>query len=156
MDGTIKEYFEDCKVGDSIITPGRTITEADVVMFAAFSSDWNSIHTDKHYAESTPFGQRIAHGLLGFVAGACLISRVGWFTFWPQSMECITGLDKVRFPKPVFIGDSIHLHAEIVEMLPAPGDKGIITTKLRIINQHDETVITGRIKILVGSRSSQS
>jgi len=156
MDGTLKEYYEDCKVGDRIVTPGRTITEADVVMFSAFSSDWNAIHTDKHYAETTTYGKRIAHGMLGLVAGSCLLSRAGWFTFWPRSMKCITGLDRVRFPLPIFIGDSIYLQAEIVEMIPAPNNMGIITSKLRIINQHDSAVITGRIKILAGTRNSQS
>jgi len=148
-----KNYFEDCRVGDRVTTPGRTITEADVVQFAAFSSDWNAIHTDRHYAEHyTLFGQRIAHGLLGLVVGLCLLSREGWFTFWPRSWIVLTGLDRVRFTEPVFLGDTIYLDIEIVEMTPAPGGKGIITSRARIKNQRDEVVISARVKLLAGRR----
>ncbi|MEE8451484.1 MAG: MaoC/PaaZ C-terminal domain-containing protein [Thermoguttaceae bacterium] len=151
-----KEYFEDCELGEKIVTPGRTITEADVVMFAALSGDWNAVHTDKEYAEKhTPYGQRIAHGLLGLVAGICLLSRVGWFLFWPKSMVCITGIDKVRFVLPILIGDTIHLDAEIIEKKKTPDGMGLLTTRLRIRNQRDEAVITGRIKLMAGCRPQQ-
>ena len=148
----IKEYYEDCKLGDRVVTPGRTITETDVVMFAAFSSDWNSVHVDKEHAASTPFKQRIAHGLLGLVAGTCLLSRLGWILFWPRSTLCITGLERVRFVRPIYIGDTIHLEAEIVEMVDGEDGNGTITTRLQIKNQDRKLVITGRIKTLAGRR----
>ena len=58
-------YFEEFEAGQSITSPGRTITETDVVNFAALSGDWNAMHTDAEYAAKHPFGQRVAHGLLG-------------------------------------------------------------------------------------------
>ncbi len=148
-----KQFFEDVIVGDRVKTPGRTITEADVVMFAAFSSDWNSIHTDAEFARTTPFGQRIAHGMLGLVAGSCLLSRLGWFTFWPQSMMAITSLDRVRFASPVLIGDTLDLDAEILEKRAMSAERGIITTRMRIGNQRGETVITLRLGLIAGRRS---
>ena len=152
-----KEYFEDCRIGERIVTPGRTITEADVVMFAAFSSDWNAVHTDKEFAaEHSPFGRRIAHGMLGLVAGICLLSRKGWFTFWPESLICITGLEKFRFVMPIFIGDTIHLQAEIIEKSEMPDNQGLITTRVRIKNQRDELVISGRVKLLAGRRPAEN
>jgi acyl dehydratase len=57
-------YFEDFKVGEKSITHSRTITEADIVNFAALSGDWNPLHVDKEFAHNGPFGERIAHGLL--------------------------------------------------------------------------------------------
>lgn len=150
-----KKHYEDCQVGDRTTTPGRTITETDIVMFAALTGDWNSVHVDKEYAaKNTPFGQRIAHGLLGLVAGFCLLSRQGWYHFWPESLICITKLDKVRFALPIFIGDTIRLDAEIVEMTPMPDGNGLITTRLDVLNQRDESLITGRIQILAGGRSA--
>lgn len=147
-----KEYYEDCRVGDQVVTPGRTITETDVVQFAALSSDWNAIHTDQQFAARSPFGQRIAHGLLGLVAGFCLLSRPGWFTFWPRSMICITGLDKVRFLLPIYLGDTIHLVAEIVDKTEMRDGRGLITTRMHVVNQRDELVIAGRIKLMAARR----
>lgn len=147
-----KPYYEDCAVGETVRTPGRTITEADVVNFAAFSGDWNSIHIDQEYARTTEFGQRIAHGMLGLVVGSCLLGRLGWFTFWPQSMMAITAMDRVRFASPVFIGDTLTLEAEIVEMKPMSPDRGLITTRMRIKNQRGETAITLRVQLIAARR----
>ena len=60
-----RTFYEDYAVGDEFITPARTVTEADVTMFAALSGDYNRLHTDAEYAAQGPFGERIAHGLLG-------------------------------------------------------------------------------------------
>lgn len=151
-----KEYFEDCEIGQCVRTPGRTITEADVVMFAALTGDWNSIHVDKEFARTSPFGQRIAHGMLGMVAGTALLGRLGWFTLWPESMMAVTALNKVRFAAPVLIGDTICLEAEIVEKRLMPGaSRGLITTRMQIQNQRNEPVITLRVQIIAGCRPQQ-
>jgi len=150
-----KDYFEDCSIGDRTVTQGRTITESDVVSFAALSSDWNAIHTDRHYAAKySPYGQRVAHGLLGLVAGLCLLSRPGWFTFWPKSWLFLSGLDRVRFIAPIFIGDTIHLDAEIVNLQPISDDRGVVTSRMRIRNQDDMLVISARLKLIAGRRSA--
>lgn len=147
-----KDYYEDCAVGDRVATPGRTITEADVVRFAALSGDWNPLHTDAEYARTTPFAGRIAHGLLGLVAGGCLLSRVGWFTFWPRSMIAITSLDDVRFDAPIHLGDTICLEAEILEKRVMSDDRGLITTRMQINNQRGQAVITFRLGLIAGRR----
>ena len=104
----------------------------------------------------TPFGRRAAHGLLGLVAGGCLLSRVGWFTFWPQSMLAISSLDKVRFAAPIFIGDTIRLEAEIIEKRAMSPERGVITTRMRIKNQRDEAAITFRLGLVAGRRPPES
>uniref|UniRef100_A0A7C2NVY4 MaoC-like domain-containing protein n=1 Tax=Schlesneria paludicola TaxID=360056 RepID=A0A7C2NVY4_9PLAN len=103
-----REYFEDTQVGDRIVTPGRTVTETDVVNFAGFTGDWNPIHVDEEFARRLPAGRRIAHGLLALVVGVNLIGRARWTSFWPRSVQTIAGIDRVRFVAPVFIGDTLH------------------------------------------------
>lgn len=147
-------HYEDSHVGDRVVTPGRTVSETDVVMFASLSGDWNPVHTDKEYAaEHTPFGERIAHGLLGLVIGSSLISRLGWEALYPKSAICLTGMDRVRFRSPIKFGDTIHLEAEIIDKTLMPGGQnGLLTTRLRILNQRGELVITARTTMMVGRR----
>jgi 3-hydroxybutyryl-CoA dehydratase len=153
--GTWKAHYEDCQLGDRVVTPGRTMTETDIVMFSALSGDWQSIHVDKQFAaKESPFGERIAQGLLCLVVGICLLSRVGWFVLWPQSLVCITKLERVRFLAPVIIGDTLRLEAEIVEKEEMSDEAGLITTRLQIKNQRDESVIKGRITIKAGRRAA--
>ena len=59
-----KLYFEDYTLGERFVSPARTITEADIINFASLTGDWHPLHTDVEYAKSTPFGERIAHGML--------------------------------------------------------------------------------------------
>lgn len=147
-----KEYFEDCRIGDSLVTPGRTITETDLVNFAAFTGDWNRIHTDAEYAKNSAFGERIAHGLLTLAVGIPLIFRPSWYVLFPKSLVGIVGIDRVKFVAPVRIGDTIHLECEIVEITQMPKQRGLIEVKHRIKNQLNETVVTGRLKVMAGCR----
>lgn len=150
----IREYFEDCCIGDRLVTTGRTITEADIVMFAAFSSDWNAMHTDTEYAKTTIFGERIAHGMLTLVVGTGLLFRLNESRLIPRSFIAIAGLDKIRFVAPVKIGDTLHLEGEVVEMTKMPDQRGNISLKISIKNQHKRSVVMGRLKVLAGCRPS--
>jgi len=147
-----REYFEDCRIGDSVVTPGRTITETDIVMFAAFTGDWNILHTDAEYAERSVFGERIAHGMLTLVVGTPLIFRPSWYGLLPKSLIAIVGIDKVRFVAPVKIGDTIHLECEVIKVTEMSDQRGLIELKYRIKNQRNEIVVTGRLKAMAGCR----
>ena len=72
-------YCEDFAEGQLLVTRGRTITETDVVMFAAMTGDYNPLHTDAVFGRSTVFGQRIAHGMLGvttvLIAALCFFAK---------------------------------------------------------------------------------
>jgi acyl dehydratase len=70
-----RQYFEDIQVGDEYVSPGRTVTEADIVAFAGLSGDYNVLHTDAEYMKSSIFGERIAHGLLGLAISSGLGTR---------------------------------------------------------------------------------
>ncbi|MBI3537867.1 MAG: dehydratase, partial [Chloroflexi bacterium] len=70
-------HFEDFQPGTEVVTQGRTITEADIVNFAGVTGDFNAIHVDAEFSKTTPFGERIAHGLLGLSVGTGLIMQSG-------------------------------------------------------------------------------
>jgi 3-hydroxybutyryl-CoA dehydratase len=147
-----KEFYDDCVIGEVVRTQGRTMTEADIVAFAAMSGDWNPIHVDEEFARQTPLGGRIAHGLLALVTGMGLMSNIGIHTIWPRSLLTITSIDKVRFVAPVRIGDTLHVEAEIDELKPMADDRGLITTRMRIRNQREESIITLRVQLMAGRR----
>jgi len=150
-----KEYFEDCEVGASVVTGGRTVTETDLVMFASFTGDWNPVHTDAEFAKATPWGGRIAHGMLSLVLGLNLLFRDNALArqVVPKRLIAIVGMDRIRFAAPVKIGDTVHLECEVMEMRPSSGGKGLITLKWRIRNQAGEAAVTGQLKVLVESRA---
>ena len=134
---TKTEYFEDYAVGARRTSSGRTITEADLVIHAGHTGDYFPHHVDAEFARGTPFGQRIAHGTMTFAIGIVLtagqINPVA-FTY---------GYDRVRFPKPVFIGDTIHTRVTIKEKQPDAKrpDFGRVTEACEVLNQRGEVVL---------------
>lgn len=139
-------YFEEYVVGDYVTTPGRTITEADIVNFAALSGDWNSIHVDAEFAKQGMFGERIAHGLLGLSIASGLAVQTGFIT---GTVIAFMGLDW-KFRAAIKIGDTIHVRAEIAETKPVPRlGGGIVTFNVEVINQRGETTQRGAWNMLV-------
>jgi len=150
-----KAHFEDYEKGEMLISPGRTITEADIVMFSAFTGDWHPLHTNVEYAKTTPFGERIAHGMLVLCVGSALVFRLGAYVALPKSFIAFYGMDSVRFTGPVKIGDTIHCEVEI-ESLDAKDEKrGVISYRYCIKNQRNEDVVVFNAKALVGRRPAQ-
>ncbi|MGB9713396.1 MAG: MaoC/PaaZ C-terminal domain-containing protein [Candidatus Bathyarchaeales archaeon] len=145
--------LEGFRVGEKAVSPGRTITEADVVMFAGISGDWTELHTNAEYMKNSPFGQRIAHGMLTLSVASGLALR----TRERSSMEVLAflGLDNVRFIAPVFIGDTIRVESEIIEARPSksrPG-AGILKFRNAVKNQRDEVVATYETALMVSMRT---
>jgi acyl dehydratase len=143
-------YFEDFRLGQKFITRARTVTEADVVNFAALSWDHNQLHTDKEFAAATHFGERIAHGLLGVIIHAGLS-----YQLTEDSILALLELSW-EFKAPIFIGDTIHVE-QVVEALKesSQGDRGVLTFDKKIINQSGEVVQTGRTTLLLAKRKSE-
>jgi acyl dehydratase len=142
-------YFEDFAVGDSATTQGRTITETDIVQFAALSGDWNAIHTDGAYAAQGMFGERIAHGLLGLSVASGLAERLG---FMKDTILAFMGLDW-KFKAPIKIGDTITARltvAECKEIRRLGG--GVVTFNVEIVNQRGEPTQRGTWTMLVKGR----
>jgi len=144
-------YFEDFQVGDTIITPARTITETDIVLFAALSGDWHPLHTDAEHTKQTAYGERIAHGLLTLAISSGLMFRAGEHSV-PSSSLALWGVEKVRFVAPTKIGDTLHVEGEIVQLTAIDARRGLITFQQRVVNQRGAEVLTYTSKLLVARR----
>ncbi len=143
-------YFEDFNVGQKTVTAGRTVTEADVVAFAGLSGDYNRIHTDAEYSKTMPFGQRIAHGLLGLSITSGLAMRTG---ILEGTVMAWREINEWKFVKPVLIGDTLHVELWVTETKAIPRLKGgSVTLSIDTRNQNDETVMRGIWTILVMSK----
>ncbi|MFN8497923.1 MAG: MaoC/PaaZ C-terminal domain-containing protein [Anaerolineae bacterium] len=142
-------YFEEFEVGQRLTTRGRTVTETDIVNFAGVSSDFFPLHMDQEYAARTRFGQRIAHGFL------VLSMASGMVPADPERVEGLYGLDRVRFIKPVFIGDTIHVEMEVLSLQERSDASGVVEFKQSIINQRGELVIVNSYRLLMRKRPSE-
>jgi acyl dehydratase len=143
-------YFEEFQVGMQVTTPARTITEADIVAFAGLTGDYNSIHTDAVYSATTPFGQRVAHGLLVTSIVSGLATRTG---VMEGTVLAFREIVEWKFSKPVFIGDTVHAVLTVEETKPLPRlGGGAITLALDVRNQSGESVMRGRWIALMQSR----
>ena len=146
-------YFEEFEVGQKIVTVGRTVAEGDIFSFAGFSGDYNQMHTDAEFAKDTPFGQRVAHGLLGLSIASGLAMRTGVLE---GTVIAFREINNWKFIAPVFIGDTIHVAMEVMETkaLPRIGGGSVIIT-LDVKKQSGETVMKGNWTVLVLSKPQQ-
>jgi acyl dehydratase len=144
--------FEDVAVGDTWISPARTITETDVVQFACLTGDFNPLHVDQEFARSTPFGQPIAHGLLG-------LSYVAGLGSHAPRMATLSFLRILEwnFVKPICFGDTVHVRTEILGIEPkARGRRAEITWQRELVNQAGDVVQIGRTLTLVAGKSKST
>ena len=146
-----RAYLEDFEVGQEIRTPQRTVTEADVVGFAGLSGDYNPLHTDEISAVEGPFGQRIAHGLLGLAVTSGLIARLGLFEGTLLAFRELT----CKFRRPVYVGDTLGAQVKViaVKAMPRMGG-GVVEFGVRLYNQDDQVVQSGVWKVIVRSREA--
>jgi acyl dehydratase len=140
--------FEDLRVGDEYGSPGRTITETDIVIFAGLSGDYNVLHTDAEHMKSSLFGERIAHGLLVLSIQQGLLER----SRPARARELLVGL-KWKFKGPVKIGDTLHVRGRIVGKRDGEEPEwGLVTVERQVVNQAGEVVQEGETQHLVGRR----
>ncbi len=142
FDGPRGMYFEDFQVGQKILSAGRTVTEADVVGFAGLTGDFNQIHIDAEYARSGPFGQRVAHGMLGFSIGLGLATQTG---IMDRTVMAFREISEWKFSLPIFFGDTIHAELEVLEAkaLPRLGG-GSVLIGVELKNQKGEVLQRGK------------
>ena len=143
-------WFEEFEVGQRVITPGRTVTESDIVSFAGVSGDFTQIHTDADYSSRTVFGKRVAHGLLVLSIASGLAVQTGVLE---GTIIVFREIDEWKFIQPVYIGDTIHVELEVMEtkaMRRVGG--GTVTIEIRVKNQSEQTVMKGIWTVLIASR----
>jgi monoamine oxidase len=141
-------YYEDYELGHVRLTHGRTITETDFVVHAGHTGDFFPHHLDAEFMKQSPFGQRIAHGTMVFAIGvgltATLINPVA-FSY---------GYDRLRFIRPVFIGDTIRTRVTLAakEDDPRRPSQGRVVERCEVLNQRDEVVLAADHILLVEKR----
>ena len=147
------KYFEEFEIGQEIVSPGRTITEADVVNFAALTWDTNPMHTDAEYGKTTMFGERVGHGMMGLSYAIGLLWQMG---FMEGTVIAFMGLE-MKFKAPLKIGDTMQAQAKVKQKkeMKAMGG-GLVVLELRVLNQRNETVDLGEMTVLIKARGESS
>ena len=134
-------YWEEWNVGAEFKSSGRTVTEADIVMFAGLSGDYNSLHIDEEFCKQTQFGTRIAHGPLVYAIAAGLLFQLH---LYDDTLIAFLGFDSLKFTKPVKAGDTIHARIKVLEKREASNaERGVMKRQLQVLNQHGEVVQEG-------------
>ncbi|MDF2380959.1 MaoC family dehydratase N-terminal domain-containing protein [Nostoc ellipsosporum NOK] len=145
----VRKYFEEFEVGEQRRTTGRTITETDIVVHAGQSGDFFPHHMDEEWCKTQPFGKRIAHGTLIFTVA------VGLTADHINEVSMTYGYERLRFVKPVFIGDTIRVTVTIKDKKDhkKPG-YGLVTELVECFNQHGDLVMLCEHLLLVNRQKS--
>ncbi|QQE77955.1 MaoC/PaaZ C-terminal domain-containing protein [Alicyclobacillus sp. SO9] len=143
-------FYEDYEIGQTRETLGRTITETDIVIHAGQTGDFYPHHMDAKWSADQEFGQRIAHGTLVFSVGVGLTAG----EINPAAFSY--GYDRLRFIRPVFIGDTIHARVSIKEKRDHRKhiDSGVVVELCEVFNQKDEVVLACEHLLLVKRREA--
>jgi acyl dehydratase len=135
-----KKYWEDFTVGEEVNTQSITITDAHLVNWAGLTMDFYPLHMDEEYARKTLFKGRIAHGPLTFAMAIGLVYMTG---IYGDSILAWLGVENMKIPVPVRIGDTINVRAKVAEKKETKNPlRGIIRFFWEIKNQRDETVMS--------------
>ena len=141
-------FFEDLAVGQEFTSPGRTVTEADIVIFAGLSGDYNVLHTDAEHMKASIFGERIAHGLLGLSIEQGLATRGE-----PAAAHGVLSGLKWKFKGPIKIGDTVHVRSRITAKKDGPdASRGLVAVERQLVNQLGEVVQEGETEHAVERR----
>lgn len=133
------------EIGAEHVSRGRTVTESDLVAFAAQTGDWHPQHTDAEWAARSRFGARIAHGML------LLSWSVGLVPFDPERVVALRGIDSVTFKRPVPIGDTIRVRTRVEGVRPLDGDHSLVQLGWRVVNQREQLVVRARVEVIWSS-----
>lgn len=141
----IGRYWEEFQEGEEFLTPGRTITEADVVGFASLSGDHNELHTNAEYARQAGFPGPVPQMLLVMAHSAGLISRLGLFEGTAVGLLAL----EWRGERAVQIGDTLRCRVRIARLEERAHDRGLVVREVEVLNQRDEVVHVGRHEVMV-------
>lgn len=143
-------YWEEFTVGEVLVTGRRTVDGGDVSRFAGLTGDFNPLHIDAEFARTTPFGERVAHGILTLAVSNGQQNLAGWFE---GTTFALLGLDKVKFTVPVKFGDTVHTEMRVREAKPSSkADRGVVVFDVAVKNQRGEAVCTYETAVLMRRR----
>ncbi len=143
--------FDEFTVGEVFVSQARTVTEADVVSFAGLSGDFNPLHTDETFAAGTPFGARIAHGMLIAAIATGMANWTGVF----EGTTIALMQQLLQYKGAVKFGDTVHLELGVAEKKPtSKPDRGVVVFDARMINQAGEIVLDGQWTLLMRAKKA--
>lgn len=143
--------YDEFEIGAAYRSQARTITEADVVAFAGISGDFNPLHTDAEFASTTPFGERIVHGMLTVAISTGMSNWTGLF----EGTTIALMEQNIQYKGAVKFGDTVHLQLEVTEKNEtSKPDRGIVKFAARMLNQRDELVVDMKWTLLMKRRAS--
>ena len=148
--------YEDLYVGMSFRSPGRTITDADIVAFSGLTGDYSELHTSDVYAKASQFGRRVAHGMLGLAyAHGLMWARTGELR---EIAIAFLGISDWKFLAPIFIGDTIFVNYRIGELRNSKSrpTQAIATFDVEVVNQVGAVLQRGRKALLVSKTPLQA
>jgi 3-hydroxybutyryl-CoA dehydratase len=134
--------FDELVEGVSFESRGRTITEADVMLFAATSGDYHPQHVDAEWASRSRFGKRIAHGAL-LVAYATGLVPVD-----PERVVALRRLSDVTFKAPAYLGDTVRVRGRISRLRQLDDHYGLVTSTWKVIDQDDRTLAVMKVEVI--------
>lgn len=142
MSDILSSDFDALEVGAHFQTRGRTITETDLVSFAALTGDFHPLHTDVEWAAESEFNGRIAHGML------LLSYCVGLVPLDPAQVMALRGFERIAFKRPVRIGDTIHVEGELDSKKALNDATGLVVFSWKIVNQRGKSVALAKVRVL--------
>lgn len=142
MDTSLSRDFDALEVGGRFVSPGRTITETDLVSFATLTGDFHPLHTDVEWAAASEFNGRIAHGML------LLSYCVGLVPLDPAHVLALRGFERVAFKRPVRIGDTIHVDGVLESKQELDAASGLAVFAWKIVNQRSEVVALVKVRVV--------
>ncbi len=138
--------FDDFTIGDRVVTRGRTVTEADIVAFAGLTWDFYPLHTDDEYARRSRFGRRIAHGPLVYAFAVGLMP----IDFFGDGIVAFLGVGGLEHLAPVFVGDTLHVVAEVTAVRHSSTSAGgVVTMRYSVMNHEDAQVMAADLRFLL-------
>lgn len=144
-------YLDDLELGQEWTSAGRTVTEFDVVTFATWSGDMHPLHTNEEYAKTTEFRTRVFHGPGALSLAFGLEMALGWKN---GSAIAFLGINNWSLRAPIRIGDTITVREEVTGLRPSTSkpDRGVVTTRVQILNQHGVVCQEGDWVVLLSRR----
>jgi len=142
-------HYSDLHVGLAFRSPGRTITDADLMAFAGLTGDYSELHTSEVYGRASQFGRRVAHGMLGLAyAHGLMWARTGELR---ETAIAFLGIDEWKFVGPIFIGDTIFVNYSISELRDSKSrpTQAIAVFDVAVVNQDERVVQQGKKALLL-------
>ena len=145
-------YWEEWEIGAEFESPARTVTEADVTIYAGLSGDYNPLHINEEYCKTTQFGGRIAHGPLVYAIAAGLLFQLH---LYDDTLVAFLGFDSLKFTAPVKPGDTVRARIKVLEKRETSrADRGVMKRQLQVLNQRGEVVQEGVQAFLLKRRNA--